>query len=44
MAEGPLGYPFLYETHLPNFTESPLLRRQWHGLTAGFVGRRPVYY
>ena len=31
---GPLGYPFLYETHLPNFTESPSLRWQWHGLTA----------
>ena len=41
---GPLGYPFLYETQLPNFPNFHFRRRQWMRLTASAVSDRFTSY
>ena len=41
---GPLGYPFLYETQLPNFPNFHFWRRQWMCLTASAVSDRFTSY
>ena len=41
---GPLGYPFLYDTQLPNFPNFHFRRRQWMRLTASEVSDRFTSY
>ena len=41
---GPLGYPFLYDTQLPNFPNFHFRRRQWMRLTASAVSDRFTSY